>query len=67
MRSLQLQAALTEFVEAAAGHLAARVAAGEEVSFELEPQRTRRGAGAAPLYCYRALTGEFIATHQPEL
>ncbi len=64
MSSLALQAALTEFVEAAAGHLAAEVSAGAEVPFELE---TQRGRGAASLYCYRALTGEFIAERQPEL
>ncbi len=67
MRSVQLQAALTEFVEAAANHLHAEVAAGAEVRFELEPQRTRRGSGGPALYCYRALTGEFIAERQPEL
>jgi len=67
MRSVQLQAALTEFVEAAASHLHAEVASGAEVPFELEPQRTRRGSGGPALYCYRALTGEFIAERQAEL
>jgi hypothetical protein len=70
MRSLPLQAALTEFVEAAAEHLAAVLSSGAEVPFELEQQRTRRGsAGGAGgvLYCYRALTGEFIAERQSEL
>jgi hypothetical protein len=67
MRSHQLQAPLAEFIEQAAGHLGAVLAAGAEVRFELEQQRTRRGSGAAPLYCYRALTGEFIAERQPEL
>jgi len=66
MREPPLQAALTEFVEAAAGHLAAALSSGAEVPFELEPQRTRRGS-SAPLYCYRALTGEFIAERQSEL
>jgi hypothetical protein len=67
MRALQIQAALTEHVEAVAVHLHAEVAAGAEVPFELESQRTRRGSGAAPLYCYRALTGEFIAERQSQL
>jgi hypothetical protein len=67
MRSHQLQAALSEFVEAAASHLDGALASGAEVPFELEPQRTRRGSGAPPLYCYRALTGEFIAERRSEL
>ncbi|MGP0102057.1 MAG: hypothetical protein ACLPUT_10635 [Solirubrobacteraceae bacterium] len=67
MRSLQLQTALTEFVEAAASQLGAALASGAEVPFELEPQRTGRGSGAPPLYCYRALTGEFIAERRSEL
>ncbi len=67
MRSLQLQAALSELVEAAASQLSAALAAGAEVPFELEPQRARRGSGAPPLYCYRALTGEFIAARLSEL
>ncbi len=67
MHSLQLQVALSEFVEAAASHLDGALASGAEVPFELEPQRTRRRSGAPPLYCYRALTGEFIAKRQSEL
>ncbi|MGD0452771.1 MAG: hypothetical protein ABSB69_04180 [Solirubrobacteraceae bacterium] len=67
MRALQIQTALTEHVEAVAVHLRAEVAAGAEVPFELESQRTRRGSGAASLYCYRALTGEFIAERQSQL
>ncbi len=66
MRSPQLQAALTEIVEAAAGHFAAALASGAEVAFELEPHKSGRGAAPA-LYCYRALTDEFIARRQPEL
>jgi hypothetical protein len=66
MRSTQLQAALTELIEAAAGHLTGALASGAEVAFELEPHNTRGGAAPA-LYCYRALTGEFIAERQPEL
>jgi hypothetical protein len=67
MRSLPLEAALSELVEAAGGQLSAALAAGAEVPFELEPQRTRRGSGAPPLYCYRALTGEFIAARRSDL
>jgi hypothetical protein len=67
MRSLELQAALTDFFEAAASHLHAEVAAGAEVPFELQGQRGRRGSGAPALYCYRALTGEFIAERHAEL
>jgi hypothetical protein len=67
MHQLPLQAALTEFLEAAAGHLTAEIGAGAEVPYELESQRTRRGAGSPALYCYRALTGEFIAERQSQL
>src|ERR1700689_5127484 len=67
MPSLPLQPALTEFIEAASGHLAAEVSAGAEVPFELESQRGRSSSGSASLYCYRALTGEFIAGRQSQL
>jgi hypothetical protein len=67
MRSLPVEEVLTEFVEAAAGHLAAAVAAGAEVPFELEQQRARARASAPSLYCYRALTDEFIAERRGEL
>jgi hypothetical protein len=67
MRSLQLHTALTEFMEAAAGHLHAEVLAGAEVPFELEPRGGRRGARGGALYCYRALTGEFLAAREPAL
>src|SRR5277367_2655301 len=71
MRSVQLQAALSEFVQDAASHLRAEVAAGAEVRFELEPQRaasrSRTGVRGPVLYAYRALTGEFIAERQAEL
>jgi hypothetical protein len=66
VRSLQLQAALAEFVAQAADSLHAHVAAGHEVPFELASQ-SGRGRGAAPLYCYRPLTGAFIAERFPEL
>jgi hypothetical protein len=67
MHTLPVEEVLTEFVEAAAGHLAAAVAAGAEVPFELEQQRARARASAPSLYCYRALTDEFIAERRHEL
>jgi|HubBroStandDraft_3_1064219.scaffolds.fasta_scaffold07818_3 hypothetical protein len=66
VRSLQLQAALSAFVEAAANRLQADVLAGEEVPFELASHSTR-GRGAPSLYCYRPLTDAFIAKRFPEL
>jgi hypothetical protein len=66
MRSVQLQSALCEFVEAAASHLQSEVEAGAEVSFEVGSSAGRRGVGT-PLYSYRALTCEFIAEREPEL
>ncbi len=69
MHSLTLEAALTEFVEAAATHLHADVAAGAEVPFELGSHRGRRGheSAATTLYCYRALTGAFISEREVAL
>ncbi|HEY2141925.1 MAG TPA: hypothetical protein VGG98_07695 [Solirubrobacteraceae bacterium] len=71
MRSLQLETALTEFVDAAAQHLRKEIAAGAEVPFELGSQRGRgaRGGGTAAtqLYCYTALTGAFIAEREADL
>lgn len=60
MRSLQLQASLSEFIEAAAEHLQTEIAAGAEVPYELEQQTRRRRAGGPTLYCYQPLTGQFI-------
>jgi hypothetical protein len=67
MRSLTLQAALTEFAESAAALLQADLAAGAEIPFELDSRSTRRGLTSTPLYCYRALTGAFIAERQAAL
>jgi len=67
MRSVRFQAALTEFVEAAAEVLQADIAAGAEVPFELEPRRRRGASSGAALYCYRALTGEFIVERLPAI
>jgi hypothetical protein len=66
VRSLQLQAALTEFVAQAAGLLHADVLAGQEVPFELATQ-TGRGRGASPLYCYQPLTDAYLAERFPAL
>ncbi|HEY1832923.1 MAG TPA: hypothetical protein VGG08_00690 [Solirubrobacteraceae bacterium] len=61
MRSLQLEAALTDYVGDAAERLRGDLAAGAEVPFELEQQGRRRGGLDGPaLYCYRPLTRAFI-------
>jgi hypothetical protein len=65
MRSRQLETAIEEFAEQAALRLQAHVEAGEEVPFELDSRSTRRGS--SPLYCYRPLTGAFIAERMPAL
>jgi len=67
MRSIQLQTALTDFVEASAGHLQAEILAGAEVQFELEQRSSGRGSPGPGLYCYRPLTAEFIAARAGEL
>jgi hypothetical protein len=66
VRSLQLQAALCEFVAQAGAALHEQVLRGEEVPFELG-SRPGRGRGSQPLYCYRPLTGAFIAERFPGL
>jgi len=67
MRSLQLQAALTDYLEMAAAHLHAEVEAGAEVPFELEQHRGGRRSGGPSLYCYRPLTDQFIAARLMDL
>ncbi len=67
MHSRRLQSSLTKFIEAAAGHLQADLDAGAEVSFELGSHGGRSGRGGTQLYCYRALTGAFIAEREGEL
>jgi hypothetical protein len=67
MRSVQLQATLSEYIDLAAAHLQAEVAAGAEVPFELEQRSGRRRAGGPALYCYRPLTGQFIAERMTAL
>jgi hypothetical protein len=58
MRNRQLHSALSAFAEEAAWQLAADAAGGAEVPFEVIEGGGRRDT---PLYCYRPLTGTFIA------
>lgn len=58
MRDGRLSGALRAYTKEAAALLAAETAAGAEVPFELAAEPGRRGT---PLYCYRPLTGRFIA------
>ncbi|HTZ86159.1 MAG TPA: hypothetical protein VMB05_05775 [Solirubrobacteraceae bacterium] len=67
MRSLPLETSLTEFFTEAGAYLRAELATGAEVPFEVGAQRSRRVGAASTLYCYRALTGEFIAEREPAL
>ena len=57
MRNRQLHAALAAFAEEAAWQLASVTTEGAEVPFEV----VASGRRDAPLYCYRPLTGDFIA------
>ena len=66
MRSLQLEAALTTFVESAAAHLQNQVLAGAEIPFDLE-QGARTGPTGPSLYSYRPLTAGFIRERAGEL
>src|SRR5690349_22891220 len=63
MHNRALYDSLAAFVEEAAWQLAEEVSGGAEVPFELIEQ----GRASAPLYCYRPLTGRFIADRSPEL
>ena len=63
MHNRALHDALTSFVEEAAWQLAAEVAGGAEIPFELIEQ----GRSTAPLYCYRPQTGLFLADRAGEL
>jgi hypothetical protein len=63
MHNRALHDSLAAFVEEAAWQLAAEVSGGAEVPFELIEQ----GRSTAPLYCYRPLTGAFIADRVGEL
>ena len=63
MHNRALYDSLASFVEEAAWQLAEEVSGGAEVPFELIEQ----GRASAPLYCYRPLTGRFIAERSSEL
>ncbi|MEA2124096.1 MAG: hypothetical protein QOI80_878 [Solirubrobacteraceae bacterium] len=63
MHNRALHDALSAFVEEAAWQLAAEVSGGAEIPFELIEQ----GRSTAPLYCYRPLTGTFLADRAGEL
>jgi hypothetical protein len=63
MHNRALHDSLAAFVEEAAWQLAAEVSGGAEVPFEL----IEHGRSTAPLYCYRPLTGAFIADRKSEL
>src|SRR3954464_6112088 len=58
MHNRALHDSLAAFVEEAAWQLAEEVAGGAEVPFELD---ATPGRASSPLYCYRPLTGRFIA------
>ena len=60
MRHRKLHTVLRAFADDAAAALAAEVAQGQEVPFELAAQGARKRAAGPPLYCYRPLTGAFI-------
>ncbi|HET6549004.1 MAG TPA: hypothetical protein VFG79_11130 [Solirubrobacter sp.] len=57
MHNRALHDSLAAFVEEAAWQLAEEVSGGAEIPYELDATPTR----SAPLYCYRPLTGRFIA------
>jgi hypothetical protein len=63
MHNRALHDSLAAFVEEAAWQLAEEVSRGAEVPFELIEQ----GRASAPLYCYRPLTGRFLADRSTEL
>ena len=63
MHNRALHDSLVAFVEEAAWQLAEEVSGGAEVPFELIEQ----GRATAPLYCYRPLTGRFLAERSTEL
>jgi len=59
MHNRALRDTLAGFVEEAANQLAADVADGAEIAFEIDPISSSRAS--SPLYCYRPLMGSFIA------
>lgn len=71
MRNRQLRTLLLSFAEEAAECLGAQTAAGEEIPFEVAAQSDAGvwglRSGRTPLYCYRPLTGTFIAERRAPL
>jgi hypothetical protein len=65
MRSLQLESALSAYLDAAAALLQADIAAGAEVQLEVGAEQ--RGPRGTPLYSYRALTGAYIDAREDAL
>ena len=63
MHNRALHDSLAAFVEEAAWQLAEEVSGGADVPFELIEQ----GRASTPLYCYRPLTGRFLADRSTEL
>jgi hypothetical protein len=57
MHNRALHDSLAAFVEEAAGRLAEEVSGGAEIPFDL----VESGRAASPMYCYKPLTGRFIA------
>jgi len=66
MHNRALHDSLASFVEEAAWQLAAEVSGGAEIGFELM-ESARPTRSTVPLYCYRTLTGAFIADRIGEL
>ena len=65
MQSRQLHASLHAFAAAAGATLAAEVAGGDEIGFEVVEEGAR---GSRPgLYCYEPLTAEFVERHWDRL
>jgi hypothetical protein len=63
MHNRALHDTLSAFVEEAAWQLAEEVSGGAEIPFELVEQ----GRSSSPLYCYRPLTGRFLAERSGSL
>jgi len=65
MQSRQLHASLHAFAAAAGATLAGEAAGGDEIGFEIVEEGAR---GARPgLYCYEALTAEYVERHWDRL
>ena len=67
MHNRALHDSLAAFVEEAAWQLAEEVSGGAEVPFELDTANGATRRHRTPLYCYRPLTGRFLAERSSEL